>query len=649
MTHHSAFFVGADTAGLHGRFEEAMEHHQRGERDAAGKIYREILRNDPNHTDAMRNLIDVCVHEGRCLEAVPLAEKLVSFFPDSAEEYHRLGWLCGESGQLDAAKNAFRKGVSLPGGKTVWRWKHLAFCPVFFETENEIDNFWSNLNRQLDEAVAERPVYDWTTLVEDGFCSSFQLPHLNKCCRGVKEKFAKLFLPSFPFERPTYKPGKKIRVGFLVTPGHEGGFLRLNTGLIEQLDPEKFEVVLIYQESTASRFEGKFRRSGLIRLPFSQNFEQAVTQIRDARLDAIYYWKVGADNWSFFLPMCCLAPLQCTSWSTHGTSGLSTVDYYVSWNKAEPLHSQQQYTEKLVLLDAKPLYEPFLTDIPPAASRMELKLPEKGAIYFCPHRAPKYHPCFDGYLRQILERDSTGHILLLLGKPSLMMKRFVDRMRGTIGEDLFRRVIVLPQLDVTSYYRYLSASTVLLNSPIYSGEITAVDGFLYGVPCVSLTGELLVQRYATAFYDDFGIIGPAVSNQEEYVEQAVRLATDKKYHSAISRKIVENRDRFFENIETVHAWARFLEQATREQQTECPPFDSVLMFNVLIFAFYLISQLRFTVPALQKCRFQPMGRVFKICLKIFRAKPNSWISWKEKFNFLKNSLRMRRKWRFWAN
>jgi len=564
MTPNDTIFVGSHVIGSDGPYRQAIEHHRRGEYVEAGKIYREILQSNPNHADAMCNLIDVCVYEGRHLEAVSLAEKLVSSFPGNVETRHRLGCLYGESGLLDAAKDAFRQAASLPGGKAVWRWKHLAFCPVFFATEDEIEAYWTKLNRELDEAIDEKPMFDWTTLVSDGFCSSFHLPHLDKCCRSVKEKFAKFFLPSFPFERPTWRPGRKIRIGFLVTPGHEGGFLRMSSELIERLNPDKFEVALVYHESTAALFDGKFRRQYLIRLPYSQNFPQAVEQIRSARLDAIYYWKVGADNLSFFLPMCHLAPVQCTSWCTHGTSGLSTMDYYVSWGKAESLNSQYQYTEKLFLLDEKPFYEPLLPDLP-VASRAELQLPGAGAIYFCPHRPSKYHPRFDGYMREILERDTTGHIVLLLGKPSMMMKRFIDRMRDTIGEH-FSRVIVLPQLDVATYYRYLSASTVLLNSPIYSGEITAVDGFLYGVPCVSLTGELLVQRYATAFYDDFGITGPAASNREEYVEQAVRLALDTKYHREVSQKIAENRHRFFENAKTVQAWERFLEQAVKMDQ-----------------------------------------------------------------------------------
>ncbi len=564
MTLTTSLYIGAVADAFDAPFQQALEHHRRNAYAEAGKIYREILKSDPNHVGAMHNLLDVYVHEARFLEALPLAEVLASHSPDSAEAFHRLGCFRGECGLLDAAKDAFRKAASLPAGKDVWKWKHLSFCPQYFETEEQIDAYWEFLNRELDEALEERPFYDWTTLVRDAFCPSFHLPHLDKCCRGVKEKFAKLFLPSFRFGAPDWKPGRKIRVGFLVTPGHEGGFFRLNSGLIEGLDPKRFEVVLIYHESTASRFDAKFLRPDLVCLPFSDDFSKAVSQIREARLDAVYYWKVGADNWSFFLPMCRLAPIQATSWSTHGTSGLHTIDYYVSWDKAEVSNAQNHYTESLHLLETTPLYEPLLTDLPAKASRSELKLPEEGAVYFCPHRPSKYHPRFDRLMKRILQRDATGRIVLLLGKPSLMMKRFIDRMRGVLGEDLFRSMIILPQLDVATYYRYLSASTAILHSPIYSGEITAVDGFLYGVPSVSFSGDLLVQRYATAFYDDFGIIGPAASSEEEYVEQAVRLGTNAAYRETVSRKIVESRDRLFENAATVRAWERFLENTCRQ-------------------------------------------------------------------------------------
>ena len=530
------------------------------------------LQFQPNHLDALHHLSELRLRQQRHSEAFHFLKQFHACVPDNADLEHRMGCLCGDSGDWKGAKHYFQKAASLPGGRAVWKWKHLWYCPAFFENENEIDRYWEILNEDLDIALQEKPLFNWRTLVSDGFTHSFNLPHLDRCCKEVLEKFTKLFTPSFPFERPTYKPGEKTRVGFLVTPGHEGGFIRLTSGLIDQLDPEKFEVVLIYNETAAKRFEGKFHRLDLIKVPYSWDFEQAVHTIRQSRCDMIYYWKVGADVWSFFLPMCRLAPIQLTSWGTHGTSGVERIDYYVSWSQAEIPDAQTHYTEKLALLDTPPFYEPFLDDIPPTASRKELHLPETGAIYFCPHRLPKYHPVFDDYLRQILERDLSGHVVLLLGKPSPLTQRFIRRMRSVIGEELFKRIIILPLQHVRQYYRYLSVATVILNSPIYSGEITAVDGFLYGIPCVSQTGDLLIQRYSTAFYETFGLPALATAEKAEYVEQVVKLGTDPDYYETVCRKIEEQRASFFENTQTVREWESFLslvaERSRRDTDSE---------------------------------------------------------------------------------
>ena len=455
----------------------------------------------------------------------------------------------------------------MPGGKAVWKWKHLWYCPTFFENEDEIDAYWNHLNNDLDTALAEQPLFNWQQLAYDGFTHSFNLPHLNRSCRDVLEKFSSLFSPSFShFERPDWHPGDKIRVGFLVTPGHEGGFLRLCTGLIEKLDSEKFEIVLIYNETMQGEYENRFQRPDLLHVRYSANFEQTVRTIRNAQCDVIYYWKVGTDVWNFFLPMCRLAPIQCTSWSTQGTSGVPQIDYYVSWDTAEHSHSQGHYTEQLFLLKTTPLYEPIPQDIPKEKStRKALGLPEEGALYFCPHKMPKYHPLFDAYFREILQRDSNGYLLILQGQSRTINEQLVRRIQLSLGTELSRRVIFIPQQHYLDYYRYLSVVTVILHSPVFSGEITSIDGFLYGIPYVTQTGEILVQRYSSAFYEHMGIEGLAAHDQESYVEQAVKLGTDPAYRQHVSQTILENRNRIFENPQTIKEWERFFTEAVSNE------------------------------------------------------------------------------------
>lgn len=530
----------------------------------AESYWKTALDLQPNHPEILRQLAELCLKNALLFEARSYLERLASVTPPSALLLHRLACVSGECGEAEQAKKYFRQAAQLHGGQDIWRHKHLAYCPAFFENEQQIEDYWKKLNEGLDEAIAEDRLYNWKTLANEGFTHSFNLPHLDRGCTDVLEKFATLFAPSFAhFERPTWKRGEKIRVGFLVTPGHEGGFLRLCSGLIDNLDPDKFEVCLIYNETTSEKYAAKFHRNDLVHVRYTWNFEQSVRTIKAAHCDVIYFWKVGADPWNFFLPMCRLAPVQCTSWSTQGTSGVSHIDYYVSWSKAELPDAQKFYTENLFLLETTPLYEPFLNDVSScSASREELRLPEEATIYFCPHQQPKYHPKFDRYLDGILENHPSAYVVLLLDKSREYAKMLIDRMSQTIEPSRFKRMIFVPKQRVYDYYRYMSQSTVILHSPVFSGEITSVDSFHYGIPYVTQTGDFLVQRYSTAFYEEFGIEGPAVTSQNEYVEQAVKLGTDSEYREAISRQIHEKRKVFFENDQTIKEWERFFIEVT---------------------------------------------------------------------------------------
>ena len=125
-------------------------------------------------------------------------------------------------------------------------------------------------------------------------------------------------------------------------------------------------------------------------------------------------------------------------------------------------------------------------------------------------------------------------------------------------------MIFLPQQTVSQYYRLLSSSTVLLNSPIYSGEITLVDGLLCGIPSISQVGELLVQRYHVAYNRVLGTESLMAANREEYVSQAVKLGTDPSYRERIVQTFLSRRDILFENPQCIHGWEMLLTRLVEE-------------------------------------------------------------------------------------
>jgi predicted O-linked N-acetylglucosamine transferase (SPINDLY family) len=163
-----------------------------------------------------------------------------------------------------------------------------------------------------------------------------------------------------------------------------------------------------------------------------------------------------------------------------------------------------------------------------------------------------------------LESDPTGHLLLLLGHPSTLTRQFQERIKRNVGEN-YSRILFLQTQSPQRYFQYLAVSTAVLDSPIYACGISGYDAFSFGVPCVTQTGELLVQRYTSVLYDVMEIDGPKTSNQDEYVAQAVKLGTDQEYRAQTSRRIRERSHLVFEDENVVKEWERFMKTAVESK------------------------------------------------------------------------------------
>jgi len=542
--------------------------------DAIAAFQRAVELN-PAYSDAHANLAAAYLLKNDLTRAENAMAIVQARSPDHIAGRHILrdlrfkqaGRLFGQ-GKFAQADRVYHEAASLPGGKEIWRWQSLGFCPPVFPDEQSIDRYWTQLDQNLNRALDTPIPLDWRTLPEDGFTPSFNLPHLNRCCREIKEKFDQLFsrafVPAPPFKRPalteTQKNRTKIRVGFVATAGHHRGFLRVHRHLLEHLSRNKFEIFVLCPVPILTSCRKEIRCDDIQWVGLPPRFDVAVQTLFDTKCDILYHWKVGGGTLDYFLAMAGAAPIQCTSYGTHGTSGVRAVDYYISSSILEPPESASQYTEQLILLHS---YATSHQHDPPQkpATREELGLPPNGAIYFCPHRLPKYHPLFDHYLRLILEKDPTGHLLLLTGKNKEHAAPFVSRLRHALGDNLFRRVLLAVSFPLDVYRKHLSVVSCVLDSPVYAGDLTTHDAFDQGVPVVTVPGELLVQRYTSGLYRLMGIESLIAADAEEYAAIAVRLGTEPDYRRSISEQIIQKNEPVFSPEETLRDYEQFFESA----------------------------------------------------------------------------------------
>src|SRR6185503_10431924 len=114
-------------------------------------------------------------------------------------------------------------------------------------------------------------------------------------------------------------------------------------GWFQQLDRDRFELIA-FSLGLEEDAETRYARSRAAR------FEQGKTDLRqwaetilDARPDVLIYPEIGMDPMTVRLASLRLAPVQAAAWGHPETSGLPTMDYYLSAEDLEPPDAQANY------------------------------------------------------------------------------------------------------------------------------------------------------------------------------------------------------------------------------------------------------------------------------------------------------------------
>ena len=101
------------TSSIQQLFDQALEQHERGRLDLAEVGYRQILRQQPAHADAM-HLLGVIAHQcGRHEDAVKLVQNALRLAPRQASYYCNLGQAYRALGRLNEAAAAQRAALQL--------------------------------------------------------------------------------------------------------------------------------------------------------------------------------------------------------------------------------------------------------------------------------------------------------------------------------------------------------------------------------------------------------------------------------------------------------------------------------------------------------------------------------------------------------
>ncbi len=540
---------------------------EQGDYAAAICAYEQTLALKPDHAEAHNNLGSALHERGDTEAALASLARAIHLKPDFPNAYRNMTSILAKHDRVDEARQMYQRLLELEPANPLTRLALESLCPLIASSSAEIAQYRARLMRVL-EAFAQEPLQpDVSQLHIANAHPPFILSYHGTNDRPIKERWAALFarpgvLPST--ERPTRPCSQgKPHIGFVVTRNHEGVFLKCMRGIINHLSGARFRLTIVGSGERGKQvIRQQISNPAVDYLPLPPRIDKAAVLIDQAAFDLLYYWEVGSDAQNYFLPFYRLAPVQCTGWGWPVTSGIPTLDYFISSDLLETDTSQEYYTETLVRLPTLPTcYQ--RPDVPATLKpRSHFGFDEHQHLYMSLQNPRKFHPDFDHVLADILRRDRHGLLVVGGGESNHLFALLMQRWQHTMP-DVAGRIRVMPWMPSREeYMNLLAVADVNLDTLGHGGTNTFYDSIAVGTPVITLPTPFTRSRYAAAGNRLMGLTECNATTPDEYVAAALRFGSDRTEHAAIRARIAEASAVLFEDVNAVHELADFLLQAT---------------------------------------------------------------------------------------
>ncbi|MGQ0653373.1 MAG: tetratricopeptide repeat protein, partial [Betaproteobacteria bacterium] len=333
--------------------QAALAHHHASRLAQAEAGYRCVLELDGAHLAATYNLGIVLRSLGRGEEALACFARAAELEPQNADAQYGLGHMLRDEDRLEEAARSFRRALALRPDFAQARWS-LALCtlPRVLASAAEGAAAREAFSRELealDAWFAARPLQDASSAV--AVVQPFNLAYQEESNRAPLERYGSLCSRLMAGRQPARAPRRArgaVQVGIVSAHfRHHSVWHAIMKGWLEHLDRSRIALHGFYL-GTAQDEHTEFARSRCE--TFVSGEKDWAGEIGARGLDALIYPELGMDTPGFRLASLRLAPLQAVSWGHPETSGLPTVDCYLSAELMEPPDAERHYSERLVRL-----------------------------------------------------------------------------------------------------------------------------------------------------------------------------------------------------------------------------------------------------------------------------------------------------------
>ncbi|MBW4680815.1 MAG: glycosyltransferase [Microcoleus vaginatus WJT46-NPBG5] len=507
-------------------------------------------------------------------EAILSLQKGIDLHPNSGKLHFSLIMkLLYSAKNKEAISTAEKISQLLPNDYTFKVIENL-IVPVIYEKQEDIafyrQRFTEGLQNLIQQTVLEAPEEKTGALAGIGCFSNFYLTYQAQNDISLQRQYGSLvhqiMAANYPqWVQPLSMPplyNNKIRVGYVSEYFHAYSGTLWLIGWLRRHDKNNFEIYCYYTGNEPDYLTEQFRKSSDVFYHLPANQEAVYQQIIADRLHILFFPEIGMNPPTLQMAALRLAAVQCTAWGHPITTGLPTVDYYLSGNLMEPENAQEHYSETLIRLPNIAVSYPKPAIPPLTKNRSNFHLREDAVIYLCCQAPFKYLPQQDYILPKIAQRIPNAQFIFIRAD---ILKHRLDRAFAEVGLNAEQYCVFLPVQARNNYLMLNLLSDVYLDSFGFSGGNTTLDAIACNLPVVTCPGEFMRGRLSYGILRMLGVTETIAQTEAEYIEIAVRLGLDRDWRQEIAEKIRMRHDNLFDDKVCVEALEAFYKQVVQER------------------------------------------------------------------------------------
>ncbi len=569
-----------------------------GQHQQALQCFTETISRAPDYVDAYINMGIVLERMGRTGQAEKCFQKALEIDSGAFAAYYNLGLLYEQEVEPDLALECylkalainpdhsglhinmgsvylqqmkferglehFKKGFTIDPESVAAQSHYLLTLPILYRTAEEISYHRERFIRGLDHIISETNLdtarQQRRALEFIQTFTPFYLQYQGKNDRDLQARYGDFVhrvmgavYPHWVKHRsmPDLEKGERIRIGYLSSYMHAHTVGKILVGWLKHHDRRRFEIHAYYLKPKVDGLTEEIRANCDVFHHIVGDLEKTAKQILSDRLHLLTYTDIGMHPPATMLAALRLAPIQCKAWGHPVTTGLPTIDYYLSSDLMEPENGGDHYRERLVRLPHLALVssQNRLPETP--KQRAGFGLPESAFVYLSTQSLFKYLPQYDEIYPRIALKVGSAHFVFIAHHSPYVTGAFKTRLKGAFernGLEFESYCTVLPRMSKKDFLSLNACCDVLLDTIDWSGGNTTMEAIACGIPAVvTLPGAFMRGRHAYAMLKMMDVLDTISAGVDQYVEIAATLANDPDFFSQVQKKMAARRHRIFDD------------------------------------------------------------------------------------------------------